>query len=71
MASETIYVELLGEKVDVWAPVQAEVQPDGTFHLPDHAPEDQTWRFPPGSRVRCENKMLSDGPALVATEQAD
>jgi hypothetical protein len=28
------------------------------------------WRFSPGSRVRCELRELSDGPALVAAGMA-
>jgi hypothetical protein len=71
MTQHTIYVELLDEGVDVWRPVQAEQQPDATFLLPEHTPEAETWRFPPGSKVRCELQDLADGPALVATELAD
>jgi hypothetical protein len=29
-------------------------------------PDGEDWEFPPGSRVRCERRELSDGPALVA-----
>jgi hypothetical protein len=71
MAEQTIYVELLDEGIDVWRPVQSEQQSDGTFRLPDHAPEGERWRFPPGTRVRCEWQHLSDGPALVAAQLAD
>jgi hypothetical protein len=38
----TIYIELLAENLDAWAPVQAEAQPDGTFRLPAPAPDDKT-----------------------------
>jgi hypothetical protein len=71
MPQHTIYVELLSEGVDVWRPVQAEQQPDGTFRLPDHTPEGESWRFPPGSNVRCALQNLADGSALVATELAE
>jgi hypothetical protein len=71
MTQQTIYVELLDEGVDVWRPVQTDQQPDGTFRLPDHAPEGENWRFPPGSKVRCELQPLADAPALVAAELAD
>lgn len=68
VANEIIYVELVGEGVDVWRPVEATIEAGGTFRLPDEAPEDETWRFPPGGLVRCELKRLSDGEALVASE---
>jgi hypothetical protein len=65
--TQTIYVELLGEGVDVWRPVEATIEADGTFRLPDQAPTDEAWRFPPGSVVWCQRKMLSGGEALVAS----
>jgi hypothetical protein len=54
MTTRTVYVELLGEGVDVWRPVEAIA--DG-----------EAFVLPPGSRVRCE---LSDGEALVVAEIA-
>jgi hypothetical protein len=68
MATQTVYVELLDESVDVWRPVQAELESDHVFRLPHAAPAGETWRFPPGSRVRCELRNLSDGQHLVAAE---
>jgi hypothetical protein len=68
VATQTIYVELLDEGVDVWRPVEARVEADGAFRLPDQASRDEAWRFPPGSVVRCRRKLLSDGEALVASE---
>ncbi len=67
MATQTIYVELLDEGVDVWRPVQA-APVAGTLRLPDQAPSDEVWRFPPGSLVRCEPKLLADGEVLAACE---
>jgi hypothetical protein len=63
---EVIYVELLDEGVDVWAPVEAEPSPDGSFVLPESAPDDETWAFPPGARVICERR----GADLLATALA-
>lgn len=65
---QTVYVELMDEGVDVWRPVEATVEADGTFRLPDEAPDDEVWRFAPGSVVRCEPRALSEGEALVAVE---
>jgi hypothetical protein len=67
MATRTIYIELLDEGIHVWRPVEA-VERGDAFVLPPTAPEDERWRFAPGSRVRCEERDLSDGPALVAVE---
>jgi hypothetical protein len=66
MATQTIYIELLDEGVDVWRPVEAEAETEDIFRLPPTAPEGELWRFAPGSRVRCEWRDLSDGDALVA-----
>ena len=67
---QTVYIELLGEGVDVWRPLQAEPESPAIFRLPPTAPSGETWRFPPGSRVLCETRQLSGGPALVAVELA-
>ena len=68
MPHQTIYVALLDEGVDVWRPVQAERVRTGVFRIlpmnPD--PEDERWEFPPGSVVRCEEREVSEGRALVA-----
>jgi hypothetical protein len=71
MREQTIYIALLDEGVDVWRPVQSQRLPDGTFLLPDHSPDGETWAFPPGRRVTCELRQLSDEPVLVATQLAD
>jgi hypothetical protein len=41
------------------------------FRLPPTAPEDERWRFPPGTRVKCEWRHLSNGRVRVDTELAD
>jgi hypothetical protein len=64
VATETIYVELLDEGVDVWRPVEADREDDDVVRLPDHAPEGEQWAFAPGSRVRCEQRSI--GKVAVA-----
>jgi hypothetical protein len=64
---EVIYVELLDEGVEVYAPVEAESAPDGSYVLPPSAPEDQSWAFPPGARVTCQRR----GADLYATSLAE
>ena len=64
---ETIYVALLDEDVEVWRPVEA--SREGEFYrIGGSVPEDERWTFTPGSLVRCEQRELSEGPALVAVE---
>ena len=66
-----IYVELLDKAVETWRPVAAVAEGDGVFRLLANQPKDESWAFPPGSRVRCEVKELSGGAATVAVALAD
>jgi hypothetical protein len=66
-----IYVALKDEGVDVWRPVEATHEGESIYRIADAAtPETEAWEFPPGSRVRCEQRELSDGDALVAVASA-
>jgi hypothetical protein len=63
----TIYVALEDEGVDVWRPVEAADEGGGIYRISQTPMSDgEKWEFPPGARVRCERRELSDGPALVA-----
>jgi hypothetical protein len=70
-----VYVKLLDEGVDVWRPVPATKQPDGSFRLcrPQwYDPQTETWEFPPNTRVRCAMKKFADGNrGLTAIAEAD
>jgi len=69
---QTVYVELLDEGVEVWRPVEADVESENVFRLPRTGPtNDERWRLQPGSRVRCEWRELPDGCVFAATEIAD
>jgi hypothetical protein len=71
--TERIYIYLLDEGTDVWRPTDAEVLSDGSYRVlptPDYDPEDEKWQFPPGSRVICEKRKLSEGNVLVAVRDA-
>ena len=68
---QTVYVELLDEDVEVWRPVAADVEAGDVFRLPRLAAAGEAWRFPPGSRVRCQWRQLPDGCFLVAAESAE
>jgi hypothetical protein len=70
-AEGVIYVQLLDEGVDAWRPVDAINEGGGVYRLPDAAPPDEAWAFPPGSRVRCETRRLSGDLVQVACAVAD
>jgi hypothetical protein len=67
-ATVTIYVALLDEGTDVWRPVQAQRQGDGSYLIvsSNDAADDEKWQFTTGSAVRCETRKLSGGDRLVA-----
>ena len=66
-STETIFVRLLGEGVDVWRPVRATALGQDTFRLePDPAPPDEEWEFRPGDLVRVEERDGGTGPVKVA-----
>lgn len=56
---------LLDEGTDVWRPVKAEAHPGGRYRILGHVPQDEQWRFAPGSFVLCEPKTLSDGRQVI------
>jgi hypothetical protein len=69
--SETIYVELIGEAVDVWRPVQAK-HFRGDIYLIVSQPYDretETWRFGPRSAVVCE-RVESEGASILRATEA-
>lgn len=69
--AETIYVRLMNAGADVWRPVQASRRAGGVFQIlsRNDDPEDEEWEFSSGSLVRCAERLLSDGPRLVAVER--
>ena len=64
----TIYMPLEDEGTECWRPAEAEPH-EGVYRVLGEAPETETWRFPPGSLVFCQPKVLSDGThGLFAVE---
>ena len=65
--TETIFVRLLGEGVDVWRPVRATPLGGSMFRLgEDPVPPDEEWGFHPGDHVRVEERQGDAGPVKVA-----
>jgi len=59
-----LFVYLLQEGTDVWRPTEAVPIGDGLFKIlptPDYDPEDEIWKFSPGSSVRCETRQDDSG----------
>ena len=63
----TGYMPLLNEGNDVWRPVDLLPIHNGVFQIQSKCPPDERWKFETGKLVRCEEQMLSSGPALVIT----
>jgi hypothetical protein len=68
--NETVYVELLGEGVDVWRPVGATRQAEGLYRLDDEQAPAEQWAFAPGALVRCECRVFEGETRLVAVSSA-
>jgi hypothetical protein len=68
--TKTIYIPLLDEGTDVTRPTQAIPLRDDLFRVlptPDYDPEDEHWKFPPGSIVRCIEAVKGGKPVLIAS----
>jgi hypothetical protein len=65
-----IYINLLGEGLNVMRSVTAEHLGRDYYKITDTMPEGETWQFQPGQVVRCKKQTLSTGKALVAFEEA-
>jgi len=65
-----IYVNLIGEGLNVLRTVRAEHLGRDFYKIIETMPEGETWEYQPGQVVRCKKKNLSSGKGLVATEEA-
>ncbi len=65
-----IYVNLVGEGLNVLRSVSAEHLGRDFYRIVDNMPEGETWAFQPGQVVRCRKQKLSSGKAMVAYEEA-
>ena len=75
LSTETVvYVRLLDEGTNVWRPVPAVPQADGSFRLDepdDYDPQTESWEFPPHTKVTCARRRFADGEEpLVAVAVA-
>ena len=64
--SPTIYMPLLNEGTDVWAPVRAERISGSYYRVLGPQPDDQEWEFPTDSIVRVVQRTFSGGETALA-----
>lgn len=65
--TQKIYIELEDEGTEVWRPTNAVILGNGLFEVlptPEYDPEDEKWKFPPGSIVRLIEKR--SGSELIS-----
>jgi hypothetical protein len=67
-----IFVNLVGELVNVRRPVQARHVHDDVYAIADqpYDREIEKWEFEPGDQVICGLMDSDDGPVLTATRRA-
>lgn len=65
-----IYLNLVGEGLNVLRTVRAENLGRDYYRIADVMPEGEQWEFTPGQVVRCRKKSLSNGKHMVAFEEA-
>ena len=65
-----IYVNLVGEGLNVMRAVRAEPLGRDFYRIIDTMPEGEIWQYGPGVVVKCKKKNLSSGKAMVAVEEA-
>ena len=65
-----IYVNLMGEGMNVLRTVRAESLGRDFYLIADEMPAGEDWEFKPGQIVRCRKKNLSNGKGWVAFEEA-
>jgi hypothetical protein len=65
-----IFVNLVGEGLNVLRRVRAEHLGRDFYRIIDTVPENENWQFQPGQVVRCRKTKLSSGKSLVAFEEA-
>jgi hypothetical protein len=65
-----IYLNLVGEGLNVLRTVRAENLGRDYYRIADIMPENERWEFTPGQVVKCRKKALSNGKHMVAYEEA-
>ncbi|MEI7846312.1 MAG: hypothetical protein WCK35_10955 [Chloroflexota bacterium] len=72
MDTKILYIPLLDEGTDVFRPTKGKMIADLIFRVlstEGYDPNDENWAFPPGSIVKCENRIIGGKLVLVAKEK--
>ena len=72
-ASNVIYVRLLNEGVDAWAPAPARSIAPSVYEIikpGDYNPEAEEWEFVPGTVVECEERVVGERRIIAAVRRA-
>ena len=67
--THTIYVELLDEGTLVWRPVKAILVDKNIYKIltsNEYDPDDEVWKFKPGSLVECKWETKNGEKLLIA-----
>lgn len=65
-----VMMPLEDEGTPVWRPVEARLLRDGRYEILGPVPDDEVWRYPPGTIVHCEVRQFEVGDRLVAVSRA-
>lgn len=66
-----IFVQLLDDEMELWRPVIAQRNEDGTFLIwEQEIPEDEQWKYLPGDVVLVETQIRYGREVLVAIDWA-
>jgi hypothetical protein len=71
--SDRVYIPLIDEGTEVMRPTFGVSLGGGTYRVlatPAYDPDDEHWKFPPGSVVRCTREMREGSEVLLAQELA-
>jgi len=65
-----ILIPIEKDGAELWSAVQSELLANGHFEVIGPMPDDEIWRYPPGTIVRCEVQQRESGDTLVAVSGA-
>jgi hypothetical protein len=66
-----IFVKLLGKGTDAWRATNGKPLGNNVFEVLGIARPGEIWEFAPGTRVRCEPRVFSDGSKALVAARAD
>ena len=74
LSTETIYIPLLDEGTDVFRPAKGRKIEDMVYEViepDDYDSDDEKWKFPPGSIVKCQREVRGEKVAIIVAIKLD